>query len=666
MGRKFTFEISFSETWLEKNPNILPSLQTALTEKLKEYFEISETYSKPLSCGGVLESPIPAEEPILEKTVGSFLKEDFEIADSDFSVKVEAIAESDEKKPTQQADSPSGQEAGDSQSSAEDTAEQPRKETILQKINNLIGVSEFKNLAAECVKVAPGLIESNLTDVFFNRSYLVSINEGNGLTTCLELFAALVHENKLNPRPMEVREFRISSKKQSPYLDVTIFMQSKHEAETVACIDISECINGMETPEFREFLKVLAKKGNDVILFFRVPFLEKHILQSIQQQLNDVLFVKEIVIPPFSNEELVQCATHLLSEKGFTMGEDAWNLFESKVADEKSDGRFYGIKTVYKIISEILFAKHIYNVEHSGDRTIRREEICDIEERIHLDKTGQELLDELYGIDELKEKILQIVAQLEVSARDERLNSPCMHMRFVGNPGTGKTTIARIIGVLLKERGVLRNGQFFEYGGRAFCGRYIGETAPKTAAICRDAYGSVLFIDEAYSLYRGDDDTRDFGREALDTLVAEMENHRSELVVIMAGYPDDMDKLMEGNPGLKSRMPILIEFPNYTREQLTEIFLNMARKHFTFDEDFEKAVATYFQSLSDAVMHAKDFSNARFARNLYERTWGKAALRCQLDTQASFDVLLADDFLLATQDAEFQTVLSDKKKLGFS
>ena len=157
------------------------------------------------------------------------------------------------------------------------------------------------------------------------------------------------------------------------------------------------------------------------------------------------------------------------------------------------------------------------------------------------------------------------------------MERPCIHMRFVGNPGTGKTTVARIIGKILKEKGVLRIGNFYEYAGRDFCGRYVGETAPKTASICRDAYGSVLFIDEAYSLYRGDDNSRDYGREALDTLIAEMENHRNDFVVIMAGYTDDMDKLMAGNMGLASRMPYTIEFPNFTREQLYEIFESMSK-----------------------------------------------------------------------------------------
>ena len=184
----------------------------------------------------------------------------------------------------------------------------------------------------------------------------------------------------------------------------------------------------------------------------------------------------------------------------------------------------------------------------------------------------------------------------------------------------------------------------------------MGETAPKTAAMCRDAYGSVMFIDEAYSLYRSGGSKVDFGREALDTLIAEMENHRNDLVVIMAGYTKEMEELMEGNPGLASRMPYIIEFPNYTRPQLTEIFLQMAGKTFTFDEAFKEAVAGYFDRLPDEVLNAESFSNARFVRNLYERTWGKAVLRCQLK-KADPNVLTKEDFLAASGEKEFSKLM---------
>ena len=269
------------------------------------------------------------------------------------------------------------------------------------------------------------------------------------------------------------------------------------------------------------------------------------------------------------------------------------------------------------------------------------------------------------GSEEVKKRIDEIVAQIELSLKSSSSERPCIHMRFVGNPGTGKTTVARIIGRILKEKGVLRVGNFYEYAGRDFCGRYVGETAPKTASICRDAYGSVLFIDEAYSLYRGEGSDYDYGREAIDTLIAEMENHRSDFVVIMAGYTDDMNRLMDGNAGLASRMPYTIEFPNFTREQLYDIFVSMVNGRFRSDEQLFDAARAYFTGLPDEMLAAKEFSNARFVRNLFERTWAKAAMRSQLDGKAEV-VLTKEDFEHASADKEFTLNVPKKTRLGFN
>lgn len=218
---------------------------------------------------------------------------------------------------------------------------------------------------------------------------------------------------------------------------------------------------------------------------------------------------------------------------------------------------------------------------------------------------------------------------------------------------------------MLKEKGVLRIGSFHECSGRDLCGRYIGETAPKTASICRDAYGSVLFIDEAYSLYRGDSDSRDYGREAIDTLIAEMENHRDDFVVIMAGYTDEMETLMRGNLGLASRMPYSIEFPNYTGEQLYEIFVSMVKSRFKYDAKLFDVAHEFFTKLPDAITKAKEFPNARYVRNLFERTWAKSAMRCQLGGKTEI-MLTADDFTLASADKEFAiNIPKNKSKIGF-
>ena len=319
-----------------------------------------------------------------------------------------------------------------------------------------------------------------------------------------------------------------------------------------------------------------------------------------------------------------------------------------------------------KVVRELVYNKQLENVKGKKPSDIitrsDTKTLCGIVEKNEL--SGTEQLNRLVGNEKVKKQIEEIIAQIELAIKENSADRPCIHMRFVGNPGTGKTTVARIVGKILKERGVLRIGNFYEYAGRDFCGRYVGETAPKTAGICRDAYGSVLFIDEAYSLYRGDGNDRDYGREAIDTLIAEMENHRSDLVVIMAGYTDDMDKLMEGNSGLKSRMPYTIEFPNFTREQLYEIYASMVKSKFRHDEHILEAAHAYFTSLSEELISSKEFSNARFVRNLFERTWAKAAMRCQLGSKAEI-VLTKDDFERASAEKDFAFNIKKKTVIGF-
>ena len=228
----------------------------------------------------------------------------------------------------------------------------------------------------------------------------------------------------------------------------------------------------------------------------------------------------------------------------------------------------------------------------------------------------------------------------------------------------GKGTIASG-GKLLAERGVLRKGAFFECAARSLCGQYLGQTAPRTAEICREAYGSVLFIDEAYSLYRGERDGDAYGREAIDTLIAEMENHRDDFVVIMAGYPGEMETLLAANPGLESRMPYVIEFPDYDRAALAEIFLRFCRGKVAVAADFAAAVHAYFDTLPDAVLESESFSNARFVRNLFERTCGKAAMRARL-AGADAVVLKKEDFRAAGSDREFAAMMEKKpKRMGF-
>ena len=540
----------------------------------------------------------------------------------------------------------------------------------LEKIDKLVGAKEFKDFAKEIVKVAPIIKKKRSQDVFAAQGYLFSIGDGCGLSTYLELFATLVEVLGLASIVAfsSVVEIKLDlTSKPAEDLSVVYNVLENGDSELVKllCIDIGKWIDKTDTEDFKKLLKNMQKASDKFIFAFRVPFVDKDVLGRVATSLNDLMSVRVLSIPPFDNVQTKEIARRDLQNYGLEMSVAAWQCFFERIAEEKRDGKFYGLNTIKKVVKELVYKKQVALSNGAKDATLigvkDARKICSYKD----DKgEGMAQLDKLVGCEQIKRQVEEILAQIELAKTQSGLEKPCLHMRFVGSPGTGKTTVARILGKILKEKEVLRIGNLYEYKGRDFCGQYIGETAPKTSGMCRDAYGSVLFIDEAYSLYRGDDNSRDYGIEAIDTLISEMENHKDDLVVIMAGYTDDMEKLMDGNRGLKSRMPYTIEFPNFTRGQLFEIYKSMAADKFKVADDLYPAVKAYFEGLSDEVLNSKNFSNARFVRNLFERTWAKAAMRCQLEGQKSV-ALCASDFLNASSEKDFAFQIEKKIKLGF-
>lgn len=545
-----------------------------------------------------------------------------------------------------------------------------QKADVLQRINSLVGAAEFKSLAKEIAELSPEIKRAGTYEVFFNQCYLFSIGEGRGLTTYLTLLAQLIGDLglcKMNANPVREEKLEAFRDGIEPFEDAMRALgNGDRKSVKLLCIDISEWMDNTDNRFFKQFLRIVEKHSEEFIVVFRVPFVDKDVLARIRFSLNDLLNVRTISFPPLNRNEIKEFAEVELDRFKFSLTKNAWDCFFERISEEKSDGKFYGINTIKKVVKELVYYKQLQNARTKKTDTVigknEAKNICSGTDDSNL--SGFEMLSKLVGSESIKKRIEEIIAQIDLSLKDSSVERPCIHMRFVGNPGTGKTTVARIIGKILKEKGVLRIGNFYEYAGRDFCGRYVGETAPKTASICRDAYGSVLFIDEAYSLYRGDDNSRDYGREALDTLIAEMENHRNDFVVIMAGYTDDMDKLMEGNMGLASRMPYTIEFPNFTREQLYEIFESMVKARFRYDKQLLTIAHEYFNNLPDEIIQAKEFSNARFVRNLFERTWAKAAMRCQLSGKQGI-VLTKDDFEHASADKEFAVKATKKTRIGF-
>ena len=256
-------------------------------------------------------------------------------------------------------------------------------------------------------------------------------------------------------------------------------------------------------------------------------------------------------------------------------------------------------------------------------------------------------INELVGLAPVKEYVFGLADNLQVQQRRAaaglKTASLSMHMIFTGNPGTGKTTIARLVARYLKAIGALKGGQLVEVTRADLVGRYTGHTAPLTNSVIESALGGVLFIDEAYSLYRGEQDS--FGLEAIDTLVKGMEDHRDELVVILAGYTREMETFLTANSGLASRFPNRIEFPDYTAVELLQITQVLAKnKGYTLAEACTEPLLGYYARWQES--DARTAGNGRLARNTLEKAIFHQSRRLVAEPAAALDLLLPSDLEL--------------------
>ena len=256
-------------------------------------------------------------------------------------------------------------------------------------------------------------------------------------------------------------------------------------------------------------------------------------------------------------------------------------------------------------------------------------------------------LNDLVGLAPVKEYVFGLADNIQVQQRRAaaglKTASLSMHMIFTGNPGTGKTTIARLVAKYLKAIGALKGGQLVEVSRGDLVGRYTGHTAPLTNSVIQSALGGVLFIDEAYSLYRGEQDS--FGLEAIDTLVKGMEDHRDELVVILAGYTKEMETFLTANSGLASRFPNKIEFPDYTADELLDITNVLARgKGYRLAESCTEPLRGYYERRQ--AEDARTAGNGRLARNTLEKAIFNQSRRLVAEPAAELDVILPGDLEL--------------------
>ena len=594
-------------------------------------------------------------------------------------------------KPETPSSSSSGSKSGKIGEAEEPPPPDPRE--TLEDICGRVPIKHCREMEAyvrETAAVIPTLQKMGIESSLWHQHLLMAVDAGYGRSEFLAALARLYKAFGLVPGELDkkaVREYILLPKGQEQAADgYRVTWETVLEAaqdmnrsnarngisRVILYIDISAWQTRLSSSEVKTRLRRLNSLCGTFLVVFRVPFLEGHVLRETCAALNDILNVRAVAVPPAPVDDMVDYAREALAANEFQLAPGAVGAFEQWVLHEKVDDSFFGYKTMDKIVQKLIYEKALSNCRRKAeDRVIGIEDLKVSSNAESEDRPIAELA-KMVGMDEVSRRINEVIVQIqtlrELAAKGKKVARPAIHMLFTGNPGTGKTTVARILARMMQQAGILRKGHFVEVKGRDLCGQYIGETAPKTSAICRDAYGSVLFIDEAYSLFRDEDaSSRDYGREAMDTLVAEMENHRDDFCVIMAGYKDEMDAMLKGNAGLRSRIPYEIEFPNYSREDLEKIFFTMLDGTFEYEEGLQEAVHGFFAELPEETFSSKEFSNARFVRNLYERTWGKAAYRQSLAGGGDIRILRSD-LAGATADSEFKKLMkkgTERRAIGF-
>lgn len=551
----------------------------------------------------------------------------------------------------------------------------PGKKNYLDELCALPMMQEYPMLA-DCLRTQAKTIrmlkKMGLAHCAWDQNLLVAIDDDDDFKQFLEALDKVYFKERVIslPKNHQFRTFTTSSWRGLWHEADRISKTDPDDDKTLLyIIDVRNAGFQDKISTIQSELRHMVPYKKNFLCIFRTQVQEPDLIERMVDEFNDFLPVRAVIAPPMGADVLTGQFISLVEKSGCSFPEDCSALIEQWIAQERRSADDWR-KLIERMSRELFLQKARSNTAAGvADMNITPDDIrscMGIGDEIG---DSRRMLNDLIGVENIKQRVLEITAQIKVQKElaGQGLERPAIHMMFTGNPGTGKTMVARIIASILREEGVLTKGLLYEVNARELCDKHVGHTAPLVAAKCRDAYGSVLFVDEAYTLHQ-DDGYRDFGREAIATLMTEMENHRDDFCVILAGYPKEMEHLMTANQGLQSRIPYTIDFPNYTRDELCAIFLRMAEGKFAYDESLKHAAEEFFNQIPQDVMDSPSFSNARMVRNLYERVWGKAAYRKVLNKEKEL-ILKGEDLTAAVGDHDFRRLVetpSKKRPIGFS
>lgn len=530
-------------------------------------------------------------------------------------------------------------------------------------LNNLIGQEEAKK---EVKRIKAYVTKNNSRSIY--KNIIFTGETGVGKSTVGKLIAKLLYKyNAISNSDYIEKNAKELFNQYTGETRNNINALVKAGSGGVILIDDLHYIDALNGSNIREGIAALANamENNPDTVFILCD--NKYNINMITDNYKDLLMDKirfHVNFKDFSREELKQILAVKVKEKGYEIKEDAMEKLLDVIFLSKSYGNNINASAAVSILEEVIVNQNV-RTELVDDKTITVDDVSVyITENgiAFIDKSGgkseaRKRLDEMIGLEHIKETIDDLIAYFSIN-RGKKVD---FHMAFTGNPGTGKTEVARIIGKLLREEGILPTSKFVEVTRRDLVGQYIGQTAIITRDTIDKAMGGVLYIDEAYSLAHGGE--KDFGPEAIAELLKAMEDRRGEFCVIMSGYTNEMRKLFDLNPGFKSRIKFDLEFPDYNDEELEKIAQLFLRKdNFVMSEENLKL----FVKIVGISRNYANFANVRTLREGLSKIQIKHVRRVK-DSGGDVEkdnVLTLEDIKLAYSEKEVNIALElagDKK-----
>lgn len=542
-----------------------------------------------------------------------------------------------------------------------------------KKLEKLIGLNSIKNSIQKIKAFAlanKGSENLNLHMCFYG-------NPGTGKTEVARIIAGILHENGLLPTDKVVETDR--SGLVAAYVGQTALKTMERVEEAMGgVLFIDEAYSLIQSESGGDYgheaISALIKAMED----YRGKFCV--ILAGYKNPMQEMLSVNPgfnsriqffLDFENYSRIELQKIAELMLEKRNYTIESDAFEKLLDITDVKRKAPNFANAREIRNILDQVIMCQNLRCLG-TDDRTLA---LVDVNSYIKDSKillptsgegvskkilTAEEELDRLIGLASVKRMVKKIKAYAKRNKNDRDFN---LHMCFYGNPGTGKTEVARILSRILYDAGILPEAKLTETDANGLIGKYVGETAPKTLAKINDSMGGVLFIDEAYSLTetRGSDgNSAGYGDEAIAVLLKEMEDRRGQFCVILAGYKDEMKSMISTNPGLESRIQFALDFPDYMRDELGEIALAfLKKKHYEIDSD---ALALVLD-ITEYYRNRPNFANARTVRNILDQVIMNQNLRTEDTGDSNIIHSDVEDYIL---DENIDLHSSGKSgKIGF-